>query len=135
MGALKASKFRYLGDSLFLAAIALYALNRWLIKPHVHSAFMRFHFNDCLLIPAALPPLLFVQRRLKLRPHNEMPTAAEITLYAVFWSILFEVIGPHLFHRATGDVWDAVAYICGAILAWLWWHRQRLTNSALAHEL
>ena len=133
MGALR--NFRYLGDSLFLGCSALYSLNRWVIKPHVHSAFMRFHFNDCLLIPCALPPLLWMQRRLGLRSNDEMPTVAEISLYTVFWSILFEVIGPHIFRRSTGDVWDMVAYGCGAVVAALWWHRHHWLRRPLSNEL
>lgn len=124
-----------MGDRLFLLSCGLYALNRWIIKPHVHNAFMRFHFNDCLLIPCALPPLLWMQRRLNLRQHDDMPRVDEITLYVVFWSILFEVIGPHIFRHATGDPWDAVSYAAGGVLAGLWWHRHQLTRPLPVHEL
>ena len=117
------SNFRYLGDRLFLITCSLYALNRWLIKPHVHSPFLRYHFNDLLLIPCALPPLLLVQRWLGLRSHDTAPTATEIAFHVIVWSILFELIGPHIMSRATGDPWDAVAYAAGGLLAGLWWHR------------
>lgn len=128
-------KFRYIGDSLFLLSSALYALNRWCIEPHVRSHFMHFHFNDVLLIPCALPPLLLVQRWLRLRPHDELPTAGEILLYLVVWSVFFEVLGPHIMRRATGDPWDVVAYAAGAVLAGLWWHRDRILSQWSAHEL
>jgi hypothetical protein len=118
------SKFRYLGDRLFLITCSLYALNRWVINPHVHSPFLRYHFNDLLLIPCALPPLLLVQRWLGLRSHDTAPTASEITFHVIVWSILFELIGPHIMSRATGDPWDAVAYAAGGLLAGLWWHRR-----------
>jgi hypothetical protein len=127
--------FRYWRDPLFLAACLLYGINRWLIKPHVHSAFLRYHFNDLLLIPCALPLLLWMQRRLRLRTHDQAPTAGEITLYLAVWSILFEVIGPHLLRRATGDPWDVVAYVAGGILAGLWWQRDKLFRPATWHEL
>jgi len=124
--------FRYLGDRLFLATCSLYALNRWVLKPHVHSAFLHDHFNDLLLIPCALPPLLLAQRWLKLRTHDQPPTAGEITLHLAVWSILFEVVGPHIMPWTVGDPWDAVAYVVGGIVAGLWWHREQLQPRRLA---
>lgn len=126
--------FGYLRDRLFLASCALYALNRWLLKPRVHSPFLHNHFNDLLLIPCALPPLLWMQRWLKLRTHDLVPTWGEITLYLLVWSVLFEVIGPHIMPWTVGDVWDAVAYIVGGGLAGLWWHRHQLFRLVLGHE-
>jgi ubiquinone/menaquinone biosynthesis C-methylase UbiE len=114
-------RFNYLFDPLFLACCGLYAANRWLIKPHTHIAFFHNWFNDTLLIPCALPPLLFVHDLLGLRPRNAWPTPIEIAAHTVGWSILFEVIGPHIMHT-TGDPWDAVAYAVGGTLAGIWWH-------------
>ena len=105
----------------------LYAVNRWLILPHVGAGFLRGQFNDFLLIPAALPPVLLLQRRLRLRDHDDPPLWAEIIFHLVVWSVLFEVIGPHLL-RVTGDPWDVCAYWAGGALAGCWWklrHRVR----------
>ena len=128
-------KFRYLGDGLFLLCCCLYAFNRWYVKPRVQSPFMLFHFNDTLLIPCALPVLLFMQRRLKLRMTDELPTAGEIVLHLVVWSILFEAIGPHIMPGVVGDPWDVVSYTAGGILAWFWWHRTRFLPLRTGHEL
>jgi ubiquinone/menaquinone biosynthesis C-methylase UbiE len=117
-------RFAYLLDPLFLACCALYAANRWLIKPHVHIAFFHNWFNDTLLIPCALPPLLFVHDLLHLRPRNAWPTALEIAGHWLGWSILFEGIGPHIM-RTTGDPWDVVAYAGGGLFAYVWWHFAR----------
>ena len=127
--------FGYLRDRLFLLACLLYAINRWGLKPRVHNFFLHGYFNDVLLIPCALPPLLLMQRWLGLRKHDQVPTAGEIALNLVIWSILFEVIGPHLTSRTTGDPWDAVAYAVGGILAGLWWHRQRWFQRTSSDEL
>jgi hypothetical protein len=127
--------FLYLRDGLFLLSCALYAINRWALKPHLHSAFLHDHFNDLLLIPCALPVLLFMQRALGWRTHDKPPTPGEITLYLVVWSVLFEVIGPHLFRHAVGDPWDAVSYVVGGILAGFWWQRVRILRSGLSREL
>jgi hypothetical protein len=128
-------KFRYLRDGFFLISCSLYAVNRWAVKPHTQNAFLRFHFNDLLLIPCALPVLLWLQRRLHLRTTDAPPTWGELALYTVFWSIFFEVIGPHLVRRATGDPWDVVVYFIGAVLAGLWWNRSKLFPSQTVHEL
>ena len=86
-------RFRYLRDPLFLAGCAAYALNRWLLKPHLPSGFLHSHFNDLLLIPA-LPPILWLHRQLGLRSRDHTPTSSEIALHLIFWSALFEWIGP-----------------------------------------
>jgi hypothetical protein len=122
--------FRYIRDPLFLCACALYALNRLVLKPHLHSPFLRGHFNDLLLIPCAMPPLLLVQRQLRLRPHDEMPTFSEIVFCLVTWSLLFEWIGPRIISGTTADLFDAVAYFIGAIIAFVWWKRSTSSSPA-----
>ncbi len=101
----------------------------------MHSPFLHDHFNDVLLIPCALPPLLLLQRWLRLRSHDRAPTPGEIALYLGVWSILFEVIGPHIMPRTVGDPWDVVAYVAGGVLAGLWWHRPTVVRTGLRHEL
>src|SRR5262245_33453177 len=122
--------FRYLRDPLFLMSCAAYATNRWLLKPHLHSAFLHSHFNDLLLIPCALPPVLLAQRCLNLRLDDAPPRWSEIVFQLVIWSVLFEWIGPRLMPRATGDLLDVVIYIAGGILAGLWWHRPAFGTEA-----
>ena len=121
------NRFGYWRDPLFLAGCALYALNRWGLKPHTHSAFLHGQFNDLLLIPCALPLVLWMQRRLGLRKHDHFPDAGEIALHVIVWSVLCEGIGPHIL-PVTGDVKDVIAYALGAVLAWAWWRRGREAN-------
>ena len=106
--------FHYLRDPLFLLGCAAYTLNRWLIKPHTHTGFFHSYFNDVWLIPCALPPILWLHRRFGLRSHDNAPTFSEIAPHLVFWSVLFEWIGPKF---------DALAYAVGAMRAGLWWYR------------
>src|ERR1043166_7211597 len=71
--------FGYLRDRLFLIGCILYAVNRWIIKPHLHVAFFQNWFNDSLLIPCALPPLLLAHRWLGLRNHHAPPSGLKIS--------------------------------------------------------
>lgn len=121
-------RFRYALEPLSLAACVLYAANRWLVKPHVALPFMRGHFNDLLLIPCALPIVLWLQRRLGLRTHDDSPTAAEVALHLGVWTIIAEWIGPHFLHRGVGDMWDVAAYAIGAAAAVLAWRKPRVAQ-------
>ena len=114
--------FRYFADPFCVVCCVAYVANRLLLKPHLHSAFLHGYFNDLLLIPCALPPLLWLHRRLGLRRHDHMPDAAEIAFHLVVWSVLFEAIGPWLFRHATGDPWDVAVYIIGGLIGWFWWN-------------
>jgi len=98
------------------------------LKLHTASAFLHNYFDDLLLIPCALPPLLLMQRWLGLRQHDQPPTPAEIVIYLVVWSILFEIIGPRLIPWTVGDPWDIVAYVVGGALAGTWWGRRELAR-------
>lgn len=115
-------RFGYLADPCCAAAWALYALNRFWAATHFGGAFLRGHFNDLLLIPAALPPVLWLQRIGKLRDHDRPPHWSEIGFHLLVWSVLFEVVGPH-WMPVTGDPADVGAYLAGGLAAGLWWNR------------
>ena len=118
--------FRYALDPICLSACALYILNRWLIGPACSWPFLHRYFDDLLLIPAALPIILGVQRWWGLRSHNFPPTAAEITGHLIVWSLIAELIGPSFFPWVVGDPADVGAYAVGAILAGTLWNRNAL---------
>jgi hypothetical protein len=115
-------RFLYYRDPLFMTCSGLYAVNRWIVKPHTHDAFLRGHFNDLLLIPCALPLILQLQRWLGLRLHDAPPAIREIAFHLFIWSVLFECIGP-LIMKTTGDPLDVLCYAVGAVVAGLWWRR------------
>ena len=108
-------------EPLCVACCGLYALNRWGIRPHTQIQFFHCWFNDLLLIPCALPPLLQVYRWLKLRRDDRPPTAPEVFGHLVLWSVLFEIAGPHLMTGATGDWRDVAAYTVSAVVACVCW--------------
>jgi hypothetical protein len=121
-------RFLYCRDPLFLIGCAAYALNRWVLKPHTTNSFLHGYFNDFWLIPCALPPILWLHRRLGLRADDRNPRLSELALHLVFWSVLFEYIGPKIMPHTVGDPLDVLAYTGGAILAGIWWHRRQLTS-------
>lgn len=93
----------------------------------VDTPFLHDHFNDLLLIPAALPLVLWIQRKLTWRLHDSPPNTREIALHLMVWSLITEGIGPHFFAHATRDWRDLIAYTAGAIMAGIWW-RSTTTN-------
>jgi hypothetical protein len=127
-----ARRFHYMGDPVFLCAALLYFANRYVVKPLTlgHVVFFHYWFNDLICIPFCLPPCLWACRRLKLRGHDGYPTRAELVIYVIVWSIMFELVAPFWLHtvfpRAVADVWDAVSYAVGAAVAGYFWGAWRL---------
>jgi hypothetical protein len=115
-------RFRYLRDPLFLLAVLLYIVNRWWWKPAFGGFFLHGYFNDLLLIPAALPPILWVHHKAGWRKHEMPPSFHEIASHLFLWAFIAEVVGPKLFVHSFGDWADAAAYTAGALAAGLWWH-------------
>lgn len=130
---LPAVRFRYFLDPLFLIGCACYAINRWLLKPRVHSEFLQYWFNDFLLIPCALPVVLWLFRWLRLRGQDDPPRLGELAWILTVWSVLFEWAGPKFVSRATGDWRDVVMYWTGGLLAWTFWRINSATG--LSDEL
>jgi hypothetical protein len=118
-----APSFAYLADKTFLAACFLYAANRFWGKPQFGDSlpFLRCHFDDCLLIPAALPPLLCVFRRFGLRRHDSPPNLREIAEWTLLWAITFEWAFPRFLGRGIGDWRDVIAYALGGLVSWRLW--------------
>lgn len=114
-------RFGYAFDPLCLTAVALYALNRGWLKGYVGGPFLQGYFNDLLLIPAALPLVLWVQRRLGWRADDAHPRWREIAYHLAVWSIMAEALAPRLLSGATGDWRDLFAYGAGALAAGCWW--------------
>lgn len=124
--------FRYLRDRLFLTSVALYALNRWVVKPRLATGehFLRGHFNDLLVIPCALPPLLLFHRLVGLRRTDAPPQGGEIALHLLIWSLFFEVFAPLFVASSRADAWDVAAYCAGGLAAWAFWNRTLFTVAA-----
>lgn len=116
------SRFRYLRDPLFLLAIGSYLLNCGWLRSRANGGFLHNQFNDLLLIPAALPVVLWVQRLTGLRRHDAPPSWLEMAFHVGVWSVVCEFAGPWWLHAGTADPWDVGAYLAGGLVACVWWH-------------
>jgi hypothetical protein len=124
----KLPRFRYLGDRLFLAVVALYLLNRFAIKPNTDpSSFFHRWLNDLVCVPFWLPLILATVRKIGLRDHDGPPTWAEIIQLVVAWSFVFELLVPgtrwlhSAFPHAVRDPVDVLFYVVGGLAAGLIW--------------
>ena len=98
-------------------------MNRWLLPATAQAPWWHDHFADVLLIPVGLPLWLWLERRISWRHDDCMPQWREIAFALVTWTVAAELVAPWIFPQATGDGWDAAAYLGGAILAGLVWQR------------
>ncbi|MCE0499271.1 MAG: hypothetical protein LV481_15130 [Methylacidiphilales bacterium] len=123
MPAEKVGAFGYWRDPVFLFSLAVYALNREVIKPrlHTYSPFFHGHLDDCLLVPVALPVFLLVYRRLGLRPDDAPPRWWEIALHVAVWSLFYKWFGPFVLHHGAADLFDVACFAGGGVVAWLLW--------------
>lgn len=128
------SPFLYLRDPLFLGASCLFGINRYYLRGHFGGQFpfLRQHWNDCYLIPAALPVLLWIFRKTNLRGHDAPPTWPEILEWTLLWSLVFEWFFPAFFHLGTADWQDVLCYASGAAIAGWFWNTPR--SSAASHS-
>ena len=127
------NRFGYLHDRLFGLSLAAYALNRLVILPHLGGLvrarvswawpFLHGHFDDLLLIPVALPVVLWLQKITGLRPHDRPPGWSEMLGHLAVWSLMAKVVGPFWLHIGVADPWDLLCFAGGGVAAMLWWHR------------
>ncbi len=114
------ASFRYGLDPVCLCACVLYLANSFLIP--AHGGYRASYLNDLLMMPCALPWVLWLHRRLGWRAEDRPPTVAETGGHLLVWALIAEVAGPRLFAHAVGDPLDVLAYSVGAILALFLWH-------------
>ena len=117
-------RFGYLRDPLFLACLALYFVNRWLLKSLWPAGFCHSHLNDLICIPFWVPILVWLLRKAGLRASDAAPRSWEIVIPLLVWSAVFELILPYAgpFREiAVADPADILCYALGALVAALTW--------------
>ena len=132
-----ARPFRYLADPVCLAAVALYVINRCVLKSHGWGGTITHGYvNDVLCLPLFLPGILYAQRLLRLRDHDCYPRAWEIVHHWAVFSLVFEVVTPRFpaVFRTTADVFDVAAYLVGGALAWCYWRVAAKRGAAMRSD-
>jgi hypothetical protein len=127
------TRFGYLRDGLFGFSFGFYAVNKLIVLPHfgelfhshLHWAwpFLHSHFDDLLLMPAALPVILWIQRLGGLRQHDGPPGWGEMMLHLAIWSVMCKIVGPVYCHIGVADPWDVLFFAMGGCAACGWWNR------------
>jgi len=123
---MRRGRFRYFADPICISAIIIYAVNRFLLKPHgIGGTFGSWYLNDVLCLPLFLPMILYVQRRIGLRTHDGPPRMWEVLQHWAIFSVVFEIILPRFpqYFRTVADPMDVMAYLIGGMFAWMWWRR------------
>jgi hypothetical protein len=138
------NRFGYLQDRLCVMSLAAYAVNHLLVVPYwggvvrAHAPwawpFLHSHFDDLLLMPAALPVVLWLQRLMGLRSHDQPPGWVEMFLHLGIWSVMCKIVGPWYLHVGVADPWDVLFFTAGGVVAVMWWRRPA-PQTCPAHEL
>jgi hypothetical protein len=131
MPAEQTGRFGYWRDPVFLIGLAVYVVNRELIKPFLthYSSFFHGHLNDGLTVPVALPIYLFVYRLIGFRPDDEPPRWWEVALHAAVWMVFFEWFGPVILRHGVYDPIDDWCIAGGGFIAWAIWQNGRLMRT------
>lgn len=126
-------RFAYLRDPLFDVSLAVYAVNRLLIRPHLGGffrahypwawPFLHSHLDDLLLLPVALPVTLWLQRLAGVRTHDGPPAWPEMLFHLLIWSVMCKVVGPLFLHIGVADPLDVLCFAAGGIAGCIWWNR------------
>jgi len=134
--------FGYLHDRLFGFSLAAYALNRLVVLPHLAGIlrphlpwawlFLHSHFDDLILMPAALPVVLWIQRLTGLRSHDRPPGWLEMLSHLLVWSVMCKIVGPFYCHIGVADPSDILFFAAGGFAACLWWNRPAMQPSSVA---
>jgi len=122
---LKGERLQYGFDPICLGACGLYAINSARLGLFGVQGFGASYLNDLLLIPCALPLVLWFHHGIGWREGRRGPTIAETGGHLLLWAVLGEGLGPIWFADSVRDPWDVLAYAAGAAVALFWWHRDR----------
>jgi hypothetical protein len=129
-------QFRYLADPVCMVALIIYAINRFILKPHhIGGWFTHGYLNDVLCLPLFVPMVLYAEHLVRLRPHFGHPRAWEILQIGAGFTLVFQVIIPRYPETfvTAGDPYDILAYLAGGIVAWICWSIEAVCGRDAAH--
>ena len=123
-------KFKYLLDPIFLGSLFLYIFSKFIMldNSNIVYNFWNYYLSDILLVPVALPILLFALRLIRIRKNDLAPNFLEILIPLIVWSITFEIVAPLFVSSATGDFFDILAYTGGGLISWYLWNYKSISK-------
>jgi hypothetical protein len=128
-------RFRYLRDPLFLVCVALFLVNKLLLRRWFELPFFHGQLNDCICVAVWVPLVLSVMRVVRMRGHDRPPQAMEILIPVLLWSWYFEVWLPQQVDYAgvvTADPWDVLCYVVEGMtagLVWRWYYQEPMIEA------
>lgn len=108
---------RFVALPQMTVASFLYLLHRFCFYKYdfyKHCIF-RFYFGDFLALIVCVPIFVNSQILFKIRKPVKIKKI-EVFLYALLFSLYFEIIGPIFLKNFTSDIFDCVAYFAGGMV-------------------
>lgn len=129
-------RFGYLKDPLFITFFCLYWVHRGVANLDCSTPFLRSYLNDLLCAGFWVPILVWATKQCRLRSHDGPPSAVEIVIPLLIWSVVFEawpIVIDLLKVPSVADPNDILAYWFGAMVAaafWRWHYRSPSTSNS-----
>jgi len=113
----------YLRNRWFLIFCAFYLLNRGLVQPCISVSYpwIANCLRDVLVVPCLTTVVLSAFRMVGFKSTYNHPTAFELAIGWVFFSVLLEFVLPIIFGLGVSDPFDVLWYATGTVLAMLVW--------------
>ncbi len=118
-------------DPMWMVAMACYASHRCWQWYFPGAGWMDSYWNDFLMLPCALPLILWLYGLLGLRDDSIKPLGIEILGHGILWGLMAEMVGPLVFDHSVGDPWDLVAYAAGGLVLYLRWNLKLFNHLSL----
>ncbi|MGC5742913.1 hypothetical protein [Chryseobacterium sp. NFX27] len=98
----------------FLLGLAAWIIIVFLRKKGIFIPVISNHFTDFITVPMYARLIEYVM--INVLEYQWKPDFKFILSSIVYLSLLFEVVGPMLSERFTGDILDVIAYLAGGMM-------------------
>ena len=119
-------------DPVFLTCAGLWALGKYVLRPNFNCFYLHAYWNDFLCAGIAVPLVVTLTQKLRLRAANGPPTALEIAVPLCVIAYVFELylpFRPVLQAYNISDPADILAYVLGGIVAYIIWNVSKRFSS------
>lgn len=103
-------------SSIFWYSLVLFIANQLLEQAGIFIPFVHSYLDDLLCPPIVLGFALFVQQQFTYQNPQYKLSRGMVLFFAVWYSLIFEVILPLNSIKFHADVFDVVAYLVGSYI-------------------